>query len=78
MRVTVIIYDKDHNIYDSFNNINKITYTVPWYQPKKIEVEGDELLTHEFPTNYDLHLFSPNSSYTINRHLLYDIRIVKD
>lgn len=78
MKVTVIIYDKNHNIYDSFNNIVKITYKKPYYTPINVTVEGEELLTHEFSTNYDLHLFSPSESYLINRHLIYDLRIVKD
>ena len=78
MSVTVIIYDKDHQIYDALNHIEKISYTKPYLNPIIVDVQGEELLTHSFPVNYDLHLYSPNASYTINRHLLYDIRIEKE
>lgn len=41
-------------------------------------VEGDKILTHDFPLNADILLFSENKSYKISSKNLKSIEITKE
>ena len=42
-----------------------------------ISVTGEDLLTHEFPTSRDYHLFSKDGNYSIDHSVIGTFEVVK-
>lgn len=52
----------------TFEHIKRVEYV----RASHVTVNEQELLTHNFPTKFDLHLFADNSNFTVNcSNLMY-------
>jgi len=58
-----------------FNGIKKITYS---NSIDTVSLEGDEIFNHEYPTCYNLHLYSDKSSYTVDKKNISIIEVIKE
>lgn len=41
-------------------------------------LEGDEIFNHQYPTGYDLHLYSDTNAFTISKSEISVIEVVKE
>lgn len=55
-------------------NVTKVTYRICGIDTA---VEGNDILTHEFPLTANLHLYGENTSYTISHDGLVRIRVIR-
>lgn len=58
----------------NFQHIKKAMYI----KSEIVTVDEQNLLTHRFPMNCDLHLFCDNSNFTVSGHNLLYIEINKE
>jgi hypothetical protein len=58
-----------------FTGITKISYM---YFGEEVNLEGEEILNHKFPTSVDLHMTSLSSNYIASKDKLKTISIVKE
>lgn len=58
-----------------FTGITRISYM---YLGEEVNLEGEEILTHKFPTTVELHMTSPSSNYIASKDKLKTISIVKE
>lgn len=65
---------EDGNEYP-FEHIKSVKYT---RAGSIVTVDEQALLTHSFPTGYDLHLFSDKSNFTVNGKNLVYIEVSKE
>lgn len=72
---TVSIMDKSKKSIRTYEHINKITYSD---MVDDVVMEGDDILTHQFPINFDLHLYSETGSYTISSDVIGTFEINKE
>ena len=63
------IFQYENNVENHFENINKVSYI---RNGSVVTVDESNLLTHAFPTGYDLNLFSKTSNFTVSgKNLVY-------
>lgn len=55
----------------TFEHIKRVEYV----RTNHITVSEQELLTHSFPTKYDLHLFADDSNFTVSGSNLTYIKV---
>ncbi len=71
----VSIYNKSKKIVATYTDIDTVKYID--ILGDSISISGDKLLTHEFPTNVDYHLFSKNGNFSIDRSVIGTFEVVK-
>lgn len=70
---TVMFYYSDKS-FQEYNHITRIEY----YDVVDHVVTGDEISTHQFPIQYDKHLFSEKTNYTVSATNVKSIAITKE
>ncbi len=71
----VSIMDKSKKLVRTYEHISKITYSD---MVDDVVVEGDDILTHQFPINFDMHLYSETGSYSISSDIIGAFEIEKE
>lgn len=69
------IFQYENNVTNHFENIKKVSYT---RGGAGVTIGEKDLLTHTFPTGYDLHLFSDTSNFTVSGKNLVYIEVRKE
>lgn len=62
------IFNKSKKMVATYRNIETVKYVD--ILGESIIVSGDELLTHEFPTKSDYHLYSKDGNYSIDSSVI--------
>lgn len=71
----VTILEKSKKTLRTYQHITKIMY---YDLLDGVILEGDAILTHNFPTNMDLHLYSSTGNYTVSGDIIGTIEIEKE
>lgn len=72
---TVSILDKSKKIIRTYEHINKITYSD---YIDDVVVSGEEMLTHCFPLDYTLRLYSSTGNYVVSGDIIGALEIEKE
>lgn len=71
----VSIYDKSKRRVAVYDNIHTINYVN--VLGESVSVSGEELLTHVFPTSYNLQLLADSGNYCVDASIIGTVEIVK-
>lgn len=72
---TVSIMDKSKKTVRTYEHITKITYSD---LIDDVVVESADILTHQFPIDYELHLYSATGNYVISPDVIGTLEIKKE
>ena len=72
---TVSIMDKSKKSVRTYEHITKITYSD---LVDDVVVENADILTHQFPIDYELHLYSETGNYVISPDVIGTFEIEKE
>ena len=65
----------ENNTFQEFDHIIRVEYV---NVIDEVTVSKDEILKHNFPVNYDMHLFSENANHTASSNKLRTISVTKE
>lgn len=72
---TISVMDKSKKSVRTYEHINKITYSD---MVDDVVVENEKILTHDFPLDFTLHLYSESGNYAISPDVIGTFEIVKE
>lgn len=72
---TVSILDKSKKIIRTYEHISKITYSD---YIDDVVVNGEEILTHRFPLDCTLRLYSSTGNYVVSSDIIGTLEIEKE
>lgn len=61
--------------YLEFEHIVKVSYSTA---ASNFTLEGEDIFTHMYSTNYNLHLFSASDAYTVSKNSIETIQVTKE
>lgn len=72
---TVSIMDKSKKSVRTYEHINKIAYSD---LVDEVVVENNDILTYNFPIDFDLHLYSDTGNYVVSSDIIGALEIKKE